>query len=237
MDRMFEFITETWNPVAGACPYECSYCWAKDLINRYKYAKYQGPPRLDEKAMKKIPDKGFIFVQDMSDIGVLDLENSRLLFTEIFWKHGATWLFLTKNPAYYRWLNLNGVNFGGNMILGATIETDIESVITANSKAPNAYSRLEAMRKLSQEVHTPLFVSVEPVMRFSPDFAKKILALKPMLWGVAIGYDNYNNNLDEPSSEAVKDLGYDLVLNGVKVYWKTIREAHVPHQLTKDVAK
>jgi DNA repair photolyase len=30
MTRMFDFVTETWNPITG-CSHECVYCWARRL--------------------------------------------------------------------------------------------------------------------------------------------------------------------------------------------------------------
>ena len=44
------------------------------------------------------------------------------------------------------------------------------------------------------------FVSIEPIIRFTINFAPLPWLLHP--WAVAIGYDNYNCNLPEPTQLA-----------------------------------
>lgn len=225
MGKMFPFITETWNPVAGSCPYDCSYCWAKSLIKRHSYAKYQGIPRLDDRAMSKIPDKGFIFVQDMSDISTLDADSARLLMTELAYRKNAEFLLLTKNPVWY--LNMitpGNVDFPPNVIFGATIETnrDIDPKITLAPLSHTRFWGLEQVKKWLPSNRT--FISVEPIMDFDVvEMNYKILDAKP--WAVAVGYDNYHNNLPEPTLAKTKMLISGLRRNGVTVYEKTLREA------------
>jgi DNA repair photolyase len=220
--RMFPFITETWNPVAGPCPYDCSYCWAKTLIKRYSYAKYQGRIVLDDRAMSKIPDKGFIFVQDMSDISVLLEPATNVLMTEFSKNKEAQYLLLTKNPVWY--LNMmTDVHFPDNVIFGATIETDKQIPV---SKAPSPSTRFWAMKQVKEWLpDAKTFISVEPIMDFSMDgLVRGILEAKP--WAVAVGYDNYNNHLPEPSLEKTRALIDCLRSYGITVYEKTLREAH-----------
>lgn len=43
--NMYDWVGGTWNPLAGACPHRCSYCYVKK--GRIKHlSKYQGPIRL-----------------------------------------------------------------------------------------------------------------------------------------------------------------------------------------------
>ncbi len=230
MGKMFEFITETWNPVAGECPYDCYRdpvtlkpgCWAKKLISRYKYAKYQGPPRLDEKVMRKVPDKGFSFVQDMSDISTLGVEDTKRLLWEIKYNPDATYLLLTKNPIWYLNMLSADVSFPENVVFGATIETNEEIKC---SKAPSPGARFWGLH----HVHTWMpdaktFISVEPIMEFNLDqMINGILDTKP--WAVAVGYDNYYNGLVEPPLEKTRTLIKCLREAGITVYEKTLREA------------
>lgn len=221
MGRMFPFITGTWNPVAGECPFDCSYCWAKRLITRYGYDKYEGEARLDSNAMKKIPDKGFIFVQDMSDISTLESEDAFDLMVEIYHRPKATYLLLTKNPVWYLNMLSANVTFPDNLVLGATIETDKPIPV---SKAPSPSARFWAMKQVKEWLpNAKTFISVEPIMDFSMDgLVRGILDTKP--WAVAVGYDNYNNDLIEPTIIKTNALIHCLESYDIMVYRKTIRD-------------
>lgn len=120
--------------------------------------------------------------------------------------------------------NYFGQVFNTNMILGATIETDDYTVLQEISKAPDPFHRLIAIAQLrDRHPEYRLFVSIEPIMKFFKHFA--IMELLPLkLWGVAVGYDNYNNKLVEPTLAETEQLIKELEGNGVNMYRKTIRE-------------
>lgn len=220
--RMFPFITGTWNPVAGPCPYDCSYCWAKTLIKRHNYAKYQGRTVLDDRAMSKIPDKGFIFVQDMSDISVLMEPATSVLMNEFAKNKDATYLLLTKNPIWYLNMLSDGVNFPDNIVFGATIETNRKIPI---SKAPPPHTRFWGLQQVKEWIpDAKIFVSIEPIMDFDRDFLLPPLNLIHP-WAVAVGYDNYHNCLPEPCLAKTQELIKALRARGITVYEKTLREA------------
>ena len=236
MGRMFPFITKTCNPMAGgfyntpegkivACPYECSYCWARALINKNQMKKYTGPYRVEPKELKRIfKPEDFVFVQDMSDIGAPTVDK-RVVFDILSWvgSQPCLMLLLTKNPAFYnKYLNY----LPPNTVLGVTIESDLPGV-RRFSKAPPPEDRLNEMRKLGMRLKAlwrprKLFVSIEPIMQFSDEFAAQIRTFKP--WGVAVGYDNYKNGLPEPSLAETEALIAALAEFSV-VYRKTIRES------------
>ena len=225
MGKMFPFITETWNPVAGACPFDCSYCWAKTLILRRGMVKYQGAPHLDEKAMQKIPHKGFIFVQDMSDISTLSLPDADRLISELSGHEEATYLLLTKNPDWYVMLSQHGVEFPNNVVLGATIETNRAIGV---SKAPHPTERFRALAWLNHNLMMRrLFISIEPIMDFDRNYMLTNISLLRPSDGVAIGYDNYYNNLPEPSLAKTTELIESLEKRRIRVYRKTLREANL----------
>jgi DNA repair photolyase len=50
------------------------------------------------------------------------------------------------------------------------------------------------MTKLS-ELGVRTFVSVEPILNFTPEFETDLYRIRP--WAVAVGYDNYNNKLPQ----------------------------------------
>ena len=235
MSRMFPFVTHTVNPMAGgffntpegeivACPYECSYCWARKLINRFKYPKYMGPYRVEPKELRRTfkPDD-FPFVQDMSDIGIATVEK-RVIFDILTWvgSQPCPMLLLTKNPAFYnKYINY----LPPNAVLGTTIETDLPGT-RQFSKAPYPSDRLAEMENLKLRLFKlarprRLFVSIEPIMRFSNDFVDQLRKIGP--WAVAVGYDNYGNGLPEPSLAATEGLIKELE-TFTQVYRKTIRE-------------
>ena len=230
MGKMFPFITGTWSPVAGECPYDCYRnpitgkpgCWAKKLVDRYHYVKYQGPPRLEEKELRKIPKEGFVFVESMGEISTLNMSDAAKLIGEIEGAStAADFLFLTKNPEWYRRVIEASGDFPFDFYLGATIETN--RPIT-RSKAPPPSERLAAMKWVKENTENETFISVEPIMEFDPEpFLAAILEAKP--WAVAVGYDNYHNRLPEPTLE--KTLTFIKALHdaGITVYRKTLREA------------
>jgi len=124
-------------------------------------------------------------------------------------------LLLTKNPEFYR---IYMQYIPENAILGVTIETDylIEPHI---SKAPQAFDRFFYMKIIKEKLPNKRFVCAEPIMKFSRNFHRKIRDIEP--WAFAIGHDNYNNNLPEPTLFEDKELISELEPY-MKVYIKTL---------------
>jgi protein gp37 len=211
---MFPFITRTWNPLGGECLHHCSYCWARKLAERYGQKKYIGKPRIYAKVLEKgeFKQSDFVFVCDMTDLFGYWVPKEIIIAILRHIKHSpATFLLLTKNPQRYLEFDIPG-----NCVCGATIESDVEHDLTGPPKS----LRLEAMKNLK---HPRKMISIEPIMRFSPQFIRSILVVQPEF--VAIGYDNYRCGLDEPSLELTEILIHGLKAYGIKVYRKTLREA------------
>ena len=225
MNRMFPFITGTENPLGGKCPGGCVYCWAqgeKGLAQRHKMAKYEGPPRLYPKVLKKRYGAGdFIFDCDMRDKYSPDVPDE-MIFEVYRWQMMsplARFLDLTKWPTRYPSL-LSRVP--KNVVIGATVETN-RSMPLEVSRAPSPMARLEAMKYVAQNTDHRTFVSVEPIMDFDvAEFASLIRAVMP--WKVAVGYDNYGNGLDEPLLLKT-DTFIELLEEFTEVERKTIRKA------------
>ena len=209
MNKMFSFITKSWNPVGGECRINCPYCWAKKLIKTYKMEKYEGPARIYPKELlKKFRADDFIFVSDMRDLFESNVPSGLIQqVLDYIEKSPAKFLLLDKNPQRYLEFNLPD-----NCVPGATIETDLGF---------GRMERIVAMRKVS----SPKMVCIEPIMNFTDDFPYKIASLKPEF--VAVGYDNYNSGLVEPSLGRTQDLIAVLKDWGIKVYEKTLREPFV----------
>jgi len=228
---MFPFITKTWSPIAGGpCPYNCyrGGCWARLLVNKFPKGnlgkKYTGPFRLHEPAMDpwfKADD--FIFVQAMSDIGAPGVPRAALVDVfeaiKFYESKGTRFLLLTKNPLFYRdWRN----HISEETVIGATIETD-QFISSEISLAPEPYRRLMDMEWCAFTMPNDRFICVEPIMKPSQHFERDIIKTRPKF--MAVGYDNYNNKLPEPSLARTEILIKELEAQGVKVYRKTIREA------------
>lgn len=212
--KMFPFITQTWNPIGGECKQNCSYCWAKKLIKKYGMQKYIGEARLFTSELAKVfKHDDFVFACDMTDLfgswvprEIIQRVLDRMLTSQ------ATFLLLTKNPSRYLEFDLPK-----NCVAGATIESDCDHLVSLG--APKVIDRLYAMRQLK---HPHKMISIEPIMRFSEKFFDYLMMCNPEF--VAVGYDNYNNGLDEPQLSEAEGLIALFELNKVKVYRKTLRE-------------
>jgi len=209
---MFPFVDSTWNPVKG-CHHACCYCY------RVKYGG-EGKPRLIEDAFKRRFKPGaFVFACDLSDLFAEGVPREWVVrVLEVVRAHPETlFLLLTKNPRRYNeFVDI----MPHNVVLGATVETDLDHVASELSQAPPPSTRLEAMRGLEWPFK---FISVEPVLRFSRRFSERIAECEPI--AVAVGYDNHGHGLPEPSMEEVEGLIEELEGEGIVVVRKTIRPA------------
>jgi len=174
----------------------------KGLVNRYDMKKYRGPIRLYPKEMKRQFKAGeFIFVQDMSDLFAETVPDEIIakVITHTVKFPQTTFLFLTKNPKRYL-----GWVFPRNVICGATIESNRD--YPEISKAPVQFDRVCAMTSLK---NVRKMISIEPILDFDfSDFTLYLqaIAVNPTLEFIYFGYDNYNNNLPEPSITKLKKL-------------------------------
>jgi len=215
---MFDNITETWNPVVG-CLHYCSYCWARRLaetklknIERYRDGF---KPKLVEKELNRKFHKKYVFAVDMGDLFGDWVPSEWILkvIDAISKSPSSNFLFLTKNPKrYMEFLDL----YPENVVLGATIETNRDYPV---SKAPATVERYGFMKKLPFKNR---IISIEPIMDFDLEtFVKWIKDINPIM--VHVGYDNYNNNLPEPSLSKTYQL-IDQLRAFTRVKTLTLRE-------------
>ncbi len=216
---MFDMINATWNPVVG-CLHYCSYCWARRLaetklknVERYRDGFR---PKLIEKELSRIFHKKYVFAVDMGDLFGDWVPSEWILKVIEAIKNSPSsyFLFLTKNPKrYMEFLDL----YPENVVLGATIETNRDYPV---SKAPATVERYSFMRKLPFKNR---IISIEPIMDFDPEiFVQWLRDIGPVL--VHVGYDNYNNNLHEPSLSKTYQL-IDQLRAFTRVKTLTLRES------------
>ena len=200
--NMYEWITHTWNPLAGECPHGCSYCSTNKLM-RYPGIKnkYSGPPRLHEKELKTNLGKcNFIFVCAQSDLFASDVKagdiRSILDYCSAF---DNKYLFQSKSP--YR---IGNFDLPDNSVVCTTIETNrmYEDIM---KNCPLPINRAYGMMRLE----LPKYVTIEPIMDFDLDEMIMLIEYcEPVQ--VNIGADSGNNNLPEPSKEKILALISEL---------------------------
>ncbi len=199
----------TANPLRGACPHACDYCYGGSLKKRLPEIKkkYRGPIELDEKDLKiktrKIPDDKIVFVCSMTDLFAEAVSSS---YIERILGHCRdyafnTYLFQTKNPS--RFDNFIG-GFPKKTILGVTLETNRNY---EGTKAPSPVSRAASMTGI-WGIDT--MVSIEPIMDFDLEFFVSLIRDIGSVRFVSVGADSEGNNLPEPTYVKVKALIKEL---------------------------
>ena len=208
--NMFDWITHTWNPIAGRCSINCSYCSSNKLRSRYKILedKYSGPMRLEEKELNTNLGKDkFIFVAAQNDLFASDVSKDDIIkVLDYCDKFDNKYLFQTKNPE--RLLNFVSHKVFKKAVIATTIESDIyHKKIVGNGNDP--YDRMKAMFRL-KEYGFETYITVEPIMKFTDIFLTLLQTCNADQ--INIGADTGNNNLPEPSKGNIEWLISELEL-------------------------
>jgi len=199
--QMYPWIDKTVNPIRGACPHACKYCYVK--TSRVKHL-YQGEPHLVDSFFEKSLGKNkTIFMGSCID---LFADGVNQLFIEGILSHcrkypDNTYLFQSKNTQklyYYK------SYLPPKTIVGTTAETNRH---TNNiSKAPHSVMRLDWL-KLFPGIQK--MISCEPLLDFDLDiFSHLIKKAHPSF--VSIGADSKNHGLPEPPAGKIKELIQEL---------------------------
>ena len=228
-ERMFSFLSrnhkktgDTYNPLGGECQHKCRYCYVGTLKKMFPGVreKYSGIPRIKDKwlnEIKKFTKDDYVFVCDMTDLFGYWVPTQLIqTILDAVRKSPAKFLLLTKYPQRYIDIISLGINIPSNCVLGCTIESDIDHLITVPVK-----NRLRAMADLSAMGY-PIMISIEPIMEYTTGFLYDLFRIDPEF--VAVGYDNYGNKLPEPCLAKTMGLIAALEQAGIKVYRKTLRE-------------
>ena len=207
--NMYDFITHTWNPIKGACPHGCSYCYMNKIYKRF--GKEPLPPRLVENELRV--DLGYgntIFVCSSIDLFAEQINRhwqKQVIYHTLAYPNN-TYLWHTKNPSRA----VERLPCNKNFILCATIETDIYGYYTAPIIPTTRAAELASY-------HGRKMVAIEPIIDFNMD---GLLACIKMIEPeqVNIGADSGNNGLPEPPAGKLRELIAELE-KFTKVYQKT----------------
>jgi DNA repair photolyase len=192
--NMYEFISHTWNPVRGKCPYQCSYCF----VSRWGEQKSL---HLDEKELRtKLGTGNYIFICSGCDLFHPDVPGEWIAKVIIYSRDQYpynNYLWHTKNPA--RFLTIPVWQFPPSSTFCTTIETN--RIYKDISKAPPPLERSLALEKFKSKK----MVTIEPIMDFDLiPFVELLRRCTP--FQVNIGADSGNNGLPEPSPEKIQEL-------------------------------
>jgi hypothetical protein len=199
--NMYGFVTHTWNPVKGACPHACTYCYMNKINKRF--GKTPAPPHLVESELNAVKTCGnTIFVCSSIDLFADAIPTEwirRVLWFAEKNRLGNIFLFHTKNPTNTLLLPVS-VNF----ILCATIESNRWHDEMGN--APAIYNRALGLKGYNGRK----MITIEPIMDF--DLKEFVTLIKACgnIEQVNIGADTGNNHLPEPPKEKVLELIAEL---------------------------
>lgn len=208
---MYPWADYTWNPLAGRCPHDCSYCYMK--LPPFSDPKYRGPQRVWKNEMKvnlsnlrlhrREPlefagEHPVIFVCSGNDLGAapfqvqLEILDKCCKFPENFY------LIQSKNPSG---LKRDEGHFPPNVLIGTTVETNRSEVLSKISRAPEPRARLEALAGFD----CPRMVSIEPIMDCNPEILSGWIQDAGVDF-ISIGADSKGHHLPEPTGEKIAEL-------------------------------
>lgn len=208
---MYSWVSGTKNPLAGKCPFDCRYCFVKDLRKRSPscHKKYSRELRLDNRVMSSKVHAGDFFLCSCNDLFAAPVE---IIHKILNWanKQNCKWIIQTKNPSRAMEFELPIKS-----IIGTTIETNRADELKEISKAPPPEQRAIGLSWLPRE----RFVTIEPILDFDLDeFLFLIGMARPDF--INIGADSKNHGLPEPSADKIHALIYGITKMGIPIRQK-----------------
>ena len=229
--NMYEWVSHMHSHLRGACPHQCSYCYAKSTTAG-RMGLYDGPLKLAEKTLttrydsesirQYATDRGLdhpaIFVDHMNDLWAeaVPAEWIEQVLAQCCKYPDVEYVFQTKNPArYFDYIPA----MPPKRLLGCTIETTEAFVASSVSAAPDPSIRSDVMHELVLEGERT-FITIEPILRSNMQRLSDWCCDAASEF-VNIGADSKGNNLDEPSARDVA-----LLIDKLREYGVEIREKH-----------
>ncbi|MFH1835315.1 MAG: DUF5131 family protein [Methanobacteriota archaeon] len=193
------WVTDMHTHMRGACPHACGYCYVQHGPAA-RMGHYSGPLRLEEKEFAVKYGKGKkIFIEHCADLFAQDIPEEwihRIFIHCLEWPENE-YIFQTKNP-------LGAADFAlpsndlHQAVFGITLESDIW--YREMGKAPRPLDRIEAWPYAGHGA-SKRFITIEPIMRFSPVFPVRLKDMKPDF--VNIGADSKRCGLPEPEPDDI----------------------------------
>jgi len=195
--NMFDFITHTWNPIKGACSYNCLYCYMKKWgEGRLKTARF-----VESEMKTNLGENNFIFIGSSIDIFGYNIDHRWL--ADIFCKaigYKNNYLLQTKNPK--RYINYLVDLIPSKFVLSTTIETNYHFPEIMNN-SPDPYCRSLAMNNIPKDYRK--MVTIEPIMKFDlSEMVAMVMSFDPEQ--INIGADTLKRGLPEPTAKEVLKL-------------------------------
>ena len=208
---MYDFITHTWNPIKGACPHACAYCYMNKIYKRFN--RTPAPLHLDEKELRSdLGNNNFIFVGSSVDLFADEVPDEWInkIFDKIIDHRdnggkGNKYLFQSKNPKRFR---DREICFAGNpddFIIATTFETN--RFYPVMGKVNNTVHRL--LKFYTTTIKVSRMITCEPIMDFDLALMCALIKMVNPIQ-VNIGADTGNNHLPEPPKEKVLELIAEL---------------------------
>jgi protein gp37 len=206
-NNMYHFINKTWNPLAGKCPHNCSYCYVNKMSFRPGIKnKYSGDIRLCDIAMKKnLGENNNYFVCSMNDLFAdgVPVDYALSILNKCH-QHNNSYFFQTKNTENMYSFYI-GDMFPKNSILCTTIESNYY-YDNFMGNAPNILNRVYWFARIKNMTK---HITIEPIFNFHlKSLVLDIIACNPSQ--VNIGADSGRNNLPEPNKDKVLALIAEL---------------------------
>ena len=168
--NIYQNFSKSWNPVGGACQYNCKYCLTTNLKNKLprQKNKYSGEPRIYRKLFKQnFLNKGSYIVCNMIDLFADNVPDEIIKEVIDFANQfGNKYFFKTKNPRRFM-----DFQFPENTRLGVTIESNHQEILNKISRAPTITKRVRYFKKLSLKK----FISIDPIIKFDINAMLKII--------------------------------------------------------------
>lgn len=146
-----DWCTHTINPVVG-CTYNCPYCYARNLNNRFQWIEDWGKPQFFPERLLKLNAKKprIVFMNSMSDVADWKDEWKDAVFKAIVENPQHIYLFLTKRlkDAY------RDMKYPANVWLGNTITRQMDFIKEIGQ--PHSAKRFYSIEPILEPIRLPL---------------------------------------------------------------------------------
>lgn len=202
--NMYDWITDSFNPIGGECPHKCRYCYVKKFRFSSLKEKYSGHPRLYENELKRNLGKNkFWFVGSCFDLFADAIPEKWIVDTLTHCnKFDNKYLFQSKNPERIITMRHHLPDYD-HVILGTTIESN--RTFKGMCKAPAPIKRAKEIVR-AQFFGYKTMITIEPIMQFDLEDMVAIIELcSPQF--VNLGANtNSKVKLQEPRSKKIMAL-------------------------------